>query len=86
MAVFAIVVTVVNVLQVRVGKVNPFRRVIQGQAIGPVQLCADYDTSSGSIHKGPFNSRVLTPVRPEHQVSARRKHSVSVGNTESLIL
>lgn len=62
MAVFAIIVTVVNVLQVGVSKVNPLCGIIQGQAVGPVQLCADYGTSYCSIHKGPFDSGVLTPV------------------------
>lgn len=77
MAVFAIIVTVVNVLQVGVSKVKHLCGVIQGQAIGPVQLCADYGTSCCSIHKGPFDSGVLTPVWPEHQVGAGKNYSMT---------
>lgn len=85
MAVFAIIVTVVNVLQVGVSEVNPFCRVIQRQAVGPVELCADYDTSCCPIHKGTFDSRVLTPVWPEHQVGAGKKYSIIVRKRRTVI-
>lgn len=73
MAVTAIVVTVVNILQVGVSKVDSVRGVVQGQAVGPVQLCADNDISHCSIHEGPLNSGVLTPVWPEHEVGTKGK-------------
>lgn len=62
MAVIAIIVTVVNIFEVGVSKVDPARGVVQGQAIGPVELSADNDSSHDSIHVGPLNPGVLTPV------------------------
>ncbi len=76
MAVVAIIVTVVNIFQVGVSKVDPARGVVQGQAIRPVELSADNDSSHNAIHVGPLDPRVLTPVWPEHQVGAGRYDSV----------
>lgn len=72
MAVVAIVVTVVNIFEVGISKIEPACGVVQGQAVGPVELSTDNDSSHGSVHTGTLDPGVLTPVRPEHQVGAER--------------
>lgn len=61
-SVVAIIVTIVNISQVCICKVDPACGVVQGQAIGPVELSADNDSSRGSIHAGLLNPGVLSPV------------------------
>lgn len=78
MAVIAIIVTVVNIFKVGVSKVDPACAVVQGQAVGPVDLSADNDSSHGAVHVGPLDPGVLTPVWPEHQVGAGRNDNENV--------
>lgn len=76
-AVAAVIVTVVNVFEVGISEVDPACGVVQGQAIGPVELGADDDSSHGSIHVCSLDPWVLAPVGPEHQVGAERNESFS---------
>jgi len=62
MPVIAIIVAVVNIFEVGIGKIDPAGGVVQGQAVWPVELGADDDSSHGSVHVCPLNPGVLTPV------------------------
>lgn len=61
-AVVAVVIAVVDVLEVGVSKVDPARGVVQGQTVGPVELGGDNGLSPGAVHVGHLYPRVLTPV------------------------
>lgn len=76
MTITAIIVTIVNVLQIGISKVDSACGVVQGQAIGPVELCVDNHLSNRSIHVGLLDPGVLTPVGPEHKVGAEKNYSV----------
>lgn len=84
MAVVSVIVTVVNIFEVGVGEVDPACSVVQCQAIGPVELRANDDSSHGSIHVSPLDPGVLTPIGPEHQVGTGRNDSV-IRNLKGLL-
>ena len=76
--VVAVVVAVVDEVQVCVGKVQQAVGVVDGEAVGPVQLGAHDAETQLSVHAGSLDGRVPAPVRPEHEVgtAVRRARSV----------
>lgn len=71
--VVAVIITVVNEIQVGISEVQQVVRVIDGQAVGPVHFVAYDDGPQFPVHAGPLNAGIPPPVGPEHQVSAARQ-------------
>lgn len=77
----SIVITEVNEVQFRVGKVDPFVGHIQSQAIGPINFSADYCAAICTIHSNTLYSWIFTPVSPKQPTGTEKnKNSLSVSN------
>lgn len=66
LSVVAIIIAIVNEIQVGIGEVQQIVWVVYGQTVGPVQLLAYNDSPQFSIHAGFLNAGVPAPVGPEH--------------------
>lgn len=66
LSVVAIIIAIVNEIQVGISKVQQIVWVVYGQTVGPVQLLAYNDSPQFSVHAGLLNAWVPPPVGPEH--------------------
>lgn len=64
----SIIITDIYVVKVGIHEVEQSVGVVNGQATGQGNLVLDNDGAHTTIHAGSLNTRVMAPVRPEHQM------------------
>lgn len=66
----SVVITKVDKVELRVGKINSLGRNVEREAVGPVDLVADDGFSQSSVHADSLDSGIFAPVGPEEPASA----------------
>lgn len=70
----AVVLAALDLVQRGVGEVELLRPVVDGQAVGRLDVTADDDEDVGSVQRGPHDAgSVLVPVGPEHEAAEGTK-------------
>lgn len=60
-----IIVTEVDEVELRVGKIDPFVGYIQSQTVWPVNFCAYNDGTLSAVHADTLETWVFAPISPE---------------------
>ena len=61
----SVVITIVDVVHLGIGKVNPFGGQIQRQTVGPEDLAGQNARPVGTVHVDSLDARVISPIGPE---------------------
>lgn len=70
----SIIITIVYVIKIGIYKVEQSVGVVNSDATGPENLVLNNDSAQTAIHAGSLNTRVMAPVRPEHQMVAVKRN------------
>lgn len=78
-----VVLAAFDLVQRGVGEVELLGAVVDGQAVGGLNVAADDDEHVGSIQGGPHDAgRLLVPVGPEHETAGGTSTTMGGGNSQ----
>lgn len=74
----SIIITIVYVVKIGIYEIEQSVGVVNSYATGPENLVLNNDSAQTAIHASSFNTRVMAPVRPEHQMVTVERNQLPV--------